>query len=104
MPMPSIKMAPDANAEPEGPAAAAIDADAAIAQQLRNLVNGQFDRIVAGTKERANIDAFYSGRNYAPLWITDGEANARAQAAIAYLGQVSADGLDPSDYPVPDFA
>ena len=32
------------------------------------------------------------------------ESRARAQAAIAYLGQVSADGLDPSDYPVPDFA
>jgi L,D-transpeptidase YcbB len=90
--------------QPEGHAVAAIDADAQIAQQLRNLVNGQFDRIIGGTKERTSIDAFYSRRNYAPLWITDGKANARAQAAIAYLGQVSADGLDPSDYPVPDFA
>ena len=68
------------------------------------LLTANSTRIIGSTKERTSIDAFYSGRNYAPLWITDGKANARAQAAIAYLGQVSADGLDPSDYPVPDFA
>jgi L,D-transpeptidase YcbB len=89
-------------AAPEVPAAATIDA--LIIEQLHNLPNGKFDRIIGGTKERTSIDAFYAGRNYAPLWLTDGKANARAQAAIAYLGQVSADGLDPSDYPVPDFA
>ena len=89
-------------AQPEVPAAAGIDAP--IIEQLHNLANGKFDRIIGGTKEWTNIDAFYAGRNYAPLWLTDGKVNARAQAAIAYLGQVSADGLDPSDYPVPDFA
>jgi murein L,D-transpeptidase YcbB/YkuD len=47
---------------------------------------------------------FYSDRNYAPLWITDGKANTRAKAAIAYLGRVWVDGLDPADYPVPNFA
>jgi L,D-transpeptidase YcbB len=31
------------------------------------------------------------------------KANARAKAAIAYLGAVAADGLDPTDYPVPNF-
>ena len=86
----------------ELPAAPGIDAQ--ITEQLHNLANGKFDRIIGGIKERTSIDAFYAGRNYAPLWLTDGKADARAQAAIAYLGQVSADGLDPSDYPVPDFA
>jgi murein L,D-transpeptidase YcbB/YkuD len=83
---------------------ASIDPDAPITEQLHNLASGKFDRIIGGTKERTSIEAFYAGRNYAPLWLTEGKANARAQAAIAYLGQVSADGLDPSDYPVPDFA
>jgi murein L,D-transpeptidase YcbB/YkuD len=92
----------ETTARPEVPAAAAIDAP--IIEQLHNLANGKFDRIIGSTKERTSIDAFYAGRNYAPLWLTDGKANARAQATIAYLGQVSADGLDPSDYPVPDFA
>jgi L,D-transpeptidase YcbB len=77
--------------------------DAPIAEQLRNLADGKFDRII-GKKDRASIEAFYAARNYAPLWITDGNANARAAAAIAYLGQVDVDGLDPADYPVPNFA
>ena len=107
-PIPLKKVAPAANDQPNeasGPIpSASIDPDAPITEQLHNLASGKFDRIIGGTKERTSIDAFYSGRNYAPLWLTDGKANARAEAAIAYLGQVSADGLDPSDYPVPDFA
>jgi hypothetical protein len=83
---------------------AATNTDAPITEQLRNLANGKFDHIIGSTSERISIDAFYSGRNYVPLWITEGKANARAEAAIAYLGGVSADGLDPIDYPVPDFA
>jgi L,D-transpeptidase YcbB len=84
--------------------AAVPDTDAALTSQLHELANGKFDRIIGGKKERATFDAFYAGRDYAPLWITDGKANALAKAAIAYLGQVDADGLDPSDYPTPDFA
>jgi murein L,D-transpeptidase YcbB/YkuD len=80
------------------------EADTAVTNQLHELANGKFDRVIGGKKERTTFDAFYSGRNYAPLWVTDGKANARAKAAIAYLGQVDADGLDPADYPTPDFA
>ncbi len=111
------KPAPDSAEQPVAPAAsatppttpaptesAAADNDSAVAAQLRELANGKFDHIIGGKKERAGIDAFYSARNYAPLWITDGKANARAGAASAYLGHVDADGLDPSDYPVPNFA
>ena len=89
------------------PAAAApapvADGNTPIAEQLRGLAGGKFDRIIGGKKDRATIDAFYSGRDYAPLWLSDGKPNAKAKAAIAYLGQVDADGLDPADYPVPDF-
>jgi murein L,D-transpeptidase YcbB/YkuD len=85
-----------------GPALSA--ADAPVADQLHDLANGKFDRAIGNKKDRTQIDAFYSGRNYAPLWLTDGKANARATAAIAYLGHVDADGLYPSDYPVPNFA
>ena len=81
-----------------------VDVDAPIAEQLRNIANGKFDRIIGNKKDKASIEAFYAGRNYAPVWITDGSANARSTAAIAYLGRVDADGLDPADYPVPNFA
>jgi L,D-transpeptidase YcbB len=90
------------SAAPEIPAAPTIDA--LVIEQLRKLAQGKFDRIIGSAKERTSVDAFYAGRDYAPLWLTDGKANSRAQAAMAYLGQVSADGLDPADYPVPDFA
>ena len=48
-----------------------------------NLASGKFDQIIGNKQIRAQIDAFYSGRNYAPIWITDGNANDRAAAAIA---------------------
>ena len=84
--------------------AAVSEVDTAVTDQLRELANGKFDRLLGGKKERAAYESFYSGRNYAPLWIADGKATPRAAAAIAYLGQVDADGLDPADYPVPNFA
>src|SRR5579871_3323519 len=90
------------SAPPAGPSLSA--ADQPIADALHNLASGKFDQIIGDKKNRAQIDAFYSGRNYAPLWITDGKSNARAAAAISYLSHVDADGLDPADYPVPNFA
>src|SRR5215469_12111045 len=97
---PTVPSQPAAVTEPS----AALDREVPITEQLHNLANGKFDPIIGTVKERAVIDAFYAGRNYAPLWITEGKANARANAVIAYLGGVAADGLDPTDYPVPNFA
>ncbi len=93
---PSSDTAATPPAPPPGP-------DAQIADQLRGLSTGKFDHLITNKKDRTQIDAFYAGRNYKPLWITDGKANARATAAITYLGHVDADGLFPSDYPVPKF-
>jgi murein L,D-transpeptidase YcbB/YkuD len=76
---------------------------ATIADQLHQLASGKFDHLLGGKQLRTEIEAYYSAHNYAPLWITDGQANDRAMAAIKYLGHVDADGLDPADYPVPDF-
>jgi len=105
---PAPNPAPAATVPETAPAAASPQAapgpDAAIAAQLRGLNGGKFDAILASAQDRAMIDAFYAGRDYAPLWLTDGEPNARAQAAMSYLAHVDADGLFPADYPVPDFA
>src|SRR5579864_2390926 len=94
--------APAAAATPAAPAL--NGADAAVVDQLRNLSSGKYDRIIGNKKDRTIVDAFYSGRDYAPLWITDGKVNDRAKAVISYLGHVDQDGLDPADYPVPNFA
>jgi L,D-transpeptidase YcbB len=108
MATPPAAAAPAATPQPAALAAppatpTVSEADAAVADQLRGLTNGKFDSLVGGKKDRTVIDAFYSGRNYQPLWLTDGKANEHAKAAIAYLGHVDADGLDPADYPVPNF-
>ncbi len=112
-PAPSAKPDAPADAGPAAtgtatPAAAASDAsadpDAAIAQQLHDLASGKFDTVLGNADIRATVDAFYSGRNYAPIWLTGGQPNARAQAAIDYLRHVDADGLNPADYRIPDFA
>ena len=70
---------------------------------MHGLSTGKFDHLISNKKDREEIDAFYSGRNYKPLWITDGKANAGATAAMTYLSHVDVDGLFPSDYPVPKF-
>jgi L,D-transpeptidase YcbB len=94
----------DQTAAAPAPASNLSAADAAIADQLRAMTGGKFDKVLGSKKDRMVIDAFYSGRDYAPLWITDGKANARAKAAINYLAHVDADGLNPADYPVPNLS
>jgi murein L,D-transpeptidase YcbB/YkuD len=76
-----------------------------ISGKLREVVTSkQFDKRIAREADRKAIESFYGARGYTPLWISDGRLNARAQAAIARLKDAAADGLDPRDYPVPDFA
>jgi L,D-transpeptidase YcbB len=93
---------PDAVATPAAPPAPPPAPVDPIAEQLRELASGKYDRLVGDKEKRAALDAFYTKRNYAPVWITDGKVNDRALAAIDYLAQVDADGLNPADYVVPD--
>ena len=87
------------------PAATPVSAtaDSAVADQLRETISGKLDRIVSRKADREGVEAFYKARDYKPLWVSDGAADERAKAAIAYLAQVDSVGLDPSDYPTPDF-
>ncbi len=96
-------------AEPEKAAAApaaapvSVASDSAVADQLREMIANKLDRIVSRKADREGVEQFYKARDYKPLWVSEGKADARATAAIAYLGQVDTDGLDPSDYPTPKF-
>ncbi len=81
----------------------AATADTAVAGALKDMIIGRLDRYVPRKDDRAGVEAFYKKRDYKPLWINNGAADARAKAAIAYLASVAADGLDPSDYPTPNF-
>jgi murein L,D-transpeptidase YcbB/YkuD len=85
------------NAEPAAPAI-----DQQVAQKIQELFGGKADRFI-DRKSKPAVEAFYSARGYAPLWVENGAEGARAKAVAAYLPGVDADGLDPGDYPVPSF-
>jgi len=74
-----------------------------VAQQIRDIVEGKFSQYVPREQDRVGVTAFYKARNYAPLWVADGKETPRAQQAADFLGKVAADGLNPEDYPVPQF-
>jgi L,D-transpeptidase YcbB len=76
----------------------------AVADQLRTLISHKLDRFVDRKTDRAGVEAFYRAHDYAPVWTTDGVANERGKAVIAFLAQVDTDGLNPGDYPAPNFA
>ncbi len=85
---PSAAPADTVKAEPKQDAAKPVSAtaDSAVADQLRDLIAGKLDRIVSRKADREGVESFYKARNYAPLWVGNGAADARAKAAIAYLG------------------
>jgi murein L,D-transpeptidase YcbB/YkuD len=86
------------------PFAALDPADRPIAEKIRDVLAAKPDKIFASKKEHAAVETFYQNRNMAPLWLEKGVASERAKAAIARLRAADSDGLDLSDYKIPDFA
>ncbi len=74
-----------------------------VAAKIKELLDARADRMFAARKDFAAAQAFYAAHNYAPMWSKDGAATDRAQAAVAYLGTVDSEGLDPADYRAPSF-
>ena len=78
--------------------------DAAIADQLKGLIEGKFSQFVPREHDRAGVLAFYKSRDFAPLWLASGKPGPRAEQAKAFLQGIAADGLNPADYPAPSFS
>jgi L,D-transpeptidase YcbB len=90
------------------PASTAVEApaptlDQRVAEKIHEMFGGKVERIL-DRRNKAAVEAFYTARNFAPIWVDNGAQSTRAKAAAAYLAGVSADGLDPGDYPIPSFA
>ncbi|MBY0381607.1 MAG: L,D-transpeptidase family protein [Xanthobacteraceae bacterium] len=83
------------------PAVAVLDP---FGEKLRDLIADKGSRYFERKAERAAVEAFYKDRNYTPAWTNGAAATAVATSAIARLKKAGEDGLDPNDYPVPDFA
>ena len=92
-----------ATAEPAKTAAVPAPAVDPVTDQLRSLITGKLDHFISRKPDREGVEAFYKARDYKPLLVADGALDARGKAVIAFLGQVDTDGLNPADYPVPDF-
>jgi murein L,D-transpeptidase YcbB/YkuD len=86
------------------PFASLDPADRPIAEKIRDLLAAKTDKIFANKKEHAAVETFYQNRNMAPLWLDHGVENDRAKAAITRIRAADADGLEVSDYKIPDFA
>jgi L,D-transpeptidase YcbB len=96
---PAAAPAPQPAAAAAGPALSSVDQQ--VADKLREYLTGKGDRIIERKNKQA-VDAFYAARNYAPLWLDNGNPGDRAKAVATFLANVSVDGLDPADYPLPD--
>jgi murein L,D-transpeptidase YcbB/YkuD len=74
-----------------------------VAQQLKELAESRLQQYVPREHDRAGVLAFYSNRNFAPIWTAEGKLRPQARQATDFLAKVGADGLDPADYPAPKF-
>lgn len=94
--------APAAGPVTAAPAVAA--ADQPVADKLRDLIASKGARYFDRKNERTAVENFYKDRNYAPLWSDAGAVTARAKSVIARLNDAGSEGLNPNDYPIPDFS
>jgi L,D-transpeptidase YcbB len=78
--------------------------DVALSQELQNVIANRLQQYVTRTEDRTAVEAFYRGRDFAPLWVNAAGALPNTLKAVEFLHSVAADGLDPKDYPTPSLA
>ena len=91
--------------EKESPKAASNvpPADQPIADKLRDMLGAKSVRYFDRKAERAAVERFYGAREFAPLWTQGGTLTQNGKGVIARLKDAASEGLNASDYPVPDF-
>jgi len=78
-------------------------ADQPIADKLRDVLGAKSVRYFDRKAERAAVERFYGAREFAPLWTQGGTLTQNGKGVIARLKDAASEGLNASDYPVPDF-
>jgi murein L,D-transpeptidase YcbB/YkuD len=79
-------------------------ADQPVADRLKEMFGARSLRYFDRKAERAGVEKFYGAREFAPLWTQSGALTEQAKGVIARLKDAASDGLNPADYPAPDFA
>jgi murein L,D-transpeptidase YcbB/YkuD len=90
--------------EPTKAASNVPAADQPVADKLREMMGAKASRYFDRKAERAAVEKFYTAREFAPLWTQSGALTENGKGVIARLKDAASDGLNASDYPVPDFA
>jgi L,D-transpeptidase YcbB len=75
-----------------------------VADKLKDLLGSKSAHYFERKAERTAIEKFYSARDFAPLWTQGGTLSATGKGVVARLKDAASDGLNPADYPVPNFA
>ncbi|MBW8856086.1 MAG: peptidoglycan-binding protein, partial [Bradyrhizobium sp.] len=103
---PAAPVAPAAApaAEPVKAASNVPAADQPVADKLKDIIGANASRYFDRKNERAAIEKFYGARDFAPVWTQAGSLTTAAKGVIARLKDAASDGLNPADYPLPDFA
>src|SRR3954453_5010427 len=78
-------------------------ADQPVADKLRDMLGAKSVRYFDRKAERAAVERFYGAREFAPLWTQGGTLTQNGKGVIARLKDAASEGLNASDYPVPDF-
>jgi L,D-transpeptidase YcbB len=90
--------------EPIKAASNVTPADQPVADKLREMLGGKSLRYFDRKAERSAVEKFYTARDFAPLWTQAGALTETGKGVIARLKDAASEGLNASDYPVPDFA
>ena len=97
-------VANDADPEPlpkvTGPKYYTYKADATRAVSTDNFVESLKGVKLKATPDVAKALEAYYGTGTQPIWVTNGELNARASAVLAFFETVGESGLDPADYSI----
>ncbi len=90
--------------EPVKAASNVPPADQPVADRLRDMLGAKTLRYFDRKAERTAVEKFYTAREFAPLWTQGGSLTASGKGIIARLKDAASEGLNASDYPIPDFA
>ncbi|OKO80469.1 peptidoglycan-binding protein [Bradyrhizobium sp. NAS80.1] len=101
---PPKEIAKEPATEPVKAASNVPAADQPVADKLKDIIGAKTSRHFDRKNERAAVEKFYGARDFAPVWTQGGSLTAAAKGVIARLKDAASDGLNASDYPVPDFA
>jgi len=104
---PAQTPAPAATASSPEPVKAASNVaaeDQPVADKLREAFGAKAQRYFDRKVERTAVEKFYTARDFAPVWTQGGKLTDSAKGVVARLKDAASDGLNPSDYPIPDFA